>query len=157
MDLQSKTFRFYTVAQIRGLLLLYAALFLLSIQAAGAQSAPRKPELIRDTGVSEGNEKGDAPASREPNPLLCEQNISIGNFYYKKKNYEAAISRYLEAIEYQTDSARAYDALTRAYEKSDQPAKAAAAYRQFLEKNPDSPKSRDFRVRLAKLEKGAEK
>ena len=89
--------------------------------------------------------------------MLCEQYINIGNFYYKKKNYEAAIRRYLDAMEYQPDSARAYDALTRAYEKSDQPAKAIAAYKQFIEKNPDSPKSSEFRLRLSKLEKGSAK
>ena len=153
MDLQRKTYRFCTFIQFFKFLLPYFGFFWLSIQPVSAQSTPRKPALIRDTGTAEGNETADVPAAKEPNPMLCEQYINIGNFYYKKKNYEAAIRRYLDAMEYQPDSARAYDALTRAYEKNDQPAKAIAAYKQFIEKNPDSPKSSEFRLRLSKLEK----
>ena len=157
MDLQRKFYRFCTVVQFLIIPLFSFGFFLLTIQPVAAQSTPRKPALIRDTDVAEADETADIPAAKEPNPMLCEQNIDIGNFYYKKKNYEAAIRRYLDALEYQPDSARAYDALTRAYEKSDQPAKAVAAYRQFIEKNPDSPKSPEFRTRLAKLEKSLAK
>jgi tetratricopeptide (TPR) repeat protein len=157
MDLQRKPYRFCTVVQIFKILSPCFGFFLLSIQPVAVQSAPQKPAIIRDTDVADGKETEDVPAAKEPNPMLCEQNINIGNFYYKKKNYEAAIRRYLDAIEYQPDSVRAYDALTRAYEKSDQPAKAIAAYRQFLDKQPDSPKSSEFRMRLAKLEKGSTK
>lgn len=157
MDLQRNSCRFCAVVQIFKILSLSFGFFLLLIQPVAAQSTPRKPALIRDTDVAEGKETADVPAAKEPNPMLCEQNIDIGNFYYKKKNYEAAIRRYLDAIEYQPDSVHAYDVLTRAYEKSDQPAKAIVAYKQFIEKNPDSPKSPEFRVRLAKLEKSSAK
>ena len=113
----------------------------------------RKPELIRDTDTAEGKEEADVAKPKEPNPQLAEQNINIGNFYYKKGNYAAAIQRYLEAIEYEPNSIRAYEAITRAYEKNGEPVKAIKAYKDFIEKNPDSPKSSEFRVRLAKLEK----
>jgi len=109
--------------------------------------------LIRDTGVADAAET--APEVKGPDPILCEKNISIGDYYYKQKNYVAAIRRYLDALEFQADSARAYDALARAYQKNGQPAKAIAAYKQFIEKNPDSPSIAEFRARLAKLEKNA--
>ena len=70
-------------------------------------SAVQKPGLIRDTDVADGVET--APEIKGPDPLLCEKNIKIGDFYYKKKNYVAAIRRYLDAIEYQTNSVRAYE------------------------------------------------
>jgi tetratricopeptide (TPR) repeat protein len=115
---------------------------------------PRKPPaLIRDTDAAEGKADAEPTAKKEPNPILAEQNINIGNFYFKKRNYDAAIQRYLEAIEYQPDSVRAYEALTRAYEKKGDNEKAINAYKEFIEHNPDSPKSPEFRVRLAKLEK----
>jgi tetratricopeptide (TPR) repeat protein len=113
----------------------------------------QRPELIRDTDEAEGKESADAPKAKEPNPMLAEQNVNIGNFYFKKKNYAAAIQRYLEAIEYQPNSIQAYEALTRAYEKNGEPLKAISAYKDFIEKNPDSPTSSEFRIRLAKLEK----
>ena len=134
----------------------FGALLLLGLLLpAGAQNRPGKvPELIRDTDAADGKaDVPDAPAKKEPNPALAEQNLNIGNFYFKKKNYEAAIGRYLEAIEYQPDSFPAYDALTRAYEKTGDMEKAARAYREFIGKSPDSPRLSEFRARLAKIEK----
>jgi tetratricopeptide (TPR) repeat protein len=117
---------------------------------------PQEPRLIRDTDVAEGVESTEAPVVKEPNPLLSEQNIKIGDFYLKKKNYAAAIQRYIEAVEYKPDSPRAYEALIRAYEKNSETMKAVTACKAFIEKNPDSPKASEFRTRLAKLEKKLE-
>jgi tetratricopeptide (TPR) repeat protein len=117
--------------------------------------APREPKLIRDTDVAEGVEKADAAAPKEPNPKLAEQNVNIGNYYLKMKNYAAAAQRFLEAIEYKSDFIPAYDGLVRSYEKDGDIPKAIAACKTFLEKNPGSPKASDFRSRLAKLEKTA--
>jgi tetratricopeptide (TPR) repeat protein len=114
----------------------------------------RRPELIRDTEASEETaDAGNVQTPKEPNPLLAEQNINIGNFYLKKRNYSAAIQRYLDALEYQPNSITAYEALARAYEKSGEVTKAIAAYKELIEKNPESPKISDFRNKLAKLEK----
>jgi Tfp pilus assembly protein PilF len=115
----------------------------------------RKPELIRDTDVAEGKDASEAPKAKEQDPVQAKHSISIGNFYLKQKNYAAAIDRYLEAIEYQPNSIRAYEALARAYEKNGEITKARNTYKTFLDKNPDSPDSSDFRIRLAKLEKKA--
>ena len=154
MDLQRKTYRICTVVQLFPILLQFFGFSLLPIQPVAAQSTSRKPPvLIRDTDAAEGKESADIPTIKEPNPVLSEQNLNIGNTYFKMKNYVAAIRRYLDAIEYQPDSIRAYDALAKAYEKNGQPDKAIAAYKQFIEKNPNSPKAPEFRTRLAKLEK----
>ena len=115
----------------------------------------RKPELIRDTDIAEGNDGVDTTKPKEPNPVLAEQNVNIGNFYFKRKNYSAAIQRYHEAIEYQPNSIPAHEALARAYVKSGDIAKAMDTYKSFLEKYPDSPKCPDFRAKLAKLENKA--
>jgi tetratricopeptide (TPR) repeat protein len=157
MDLQRNKRRFCTLVRILTILTLWIGIFAFQVQSAAAQSTGRKPALIRDTDAAEGKEAASAEVPKEPNPQLYEQNLNIGNFYYKKKNYAAAIRRYLDAVEYQPDSARAYDALARAYEKNDQAEKAIAALKEFIEKNPDSPKLADFKTRLAKLEKSPAK
>jgi len=110
--------------------------------------------LIRDTDVAEGTVVPEQPGKKEPDPLLSLQNLNIGNFYYKRKNYDAAIQRYLEALEYQPDSVEVYEALTRAYEKKGDRTSAIKTYREFIEKYPDSPKSPQFREKLARLEEG---
>jgi len=118
--------------------------------AGAAQS--RRPELIREEDEPKAAEEME-PAVKEPDPVQSEKNLKVGDFYYKKKNYAAAIDRYLDAIEFQPDSARAYEALARAYEKNDEPGKAVAIYREFLEKYPHAAQSKEFRNKLAKLEK----
>jgi tetratricopeptide (TPR) repeat protein len=152
MDLQRRTYRFYSAVQILPILAFYFGLIFLSSPAAAIPpSAAQKPGLIRDTDVADGVET--VPEIKGPDPVLCEKNIKVGDFYYKKKNYVAAIRRYLDAIDYQTNSVRAYESLARAYEKNDEPQKAIAAYKQFIDNNPDSPNVPEFRAKLAKLEK----
>jgi outer membrane protein assembly factor BamD (BamD/ComL family) len=117
------------------------------------QAQSREPRLIRDTDVAEGKDASASQAPKEPNPVLALQNLNIGNYYLKQKNYAAAIQRFLEAIEYQVDLLKAYDGLTEAYEKNGEIQKAVTIYKDFLTKNPDAPKIDQFRSRLAKLEK----
>jgi tetratricopeptide (TPR) repeat protein len=135
------------------LFLISAVMFLAGLPLAAQDRTSRKPGLIRDTGAAEAEEN--APEVKEPDPILCEKNLNIGDFYFKKKNYAAAIGRYLDAIEYQPDSARAFESLARAYEKNKEPLKAMDAYRRFIDENPNAPKSSEFRAKLGKLEKSA--
>jgi Tfp pilus assembly protein PilF len=118
-----------------------------------AQSRPKAPALIRDTDKAEGKDDPDTNKQKEYSPLMADKSIKVGNFYFKKKNYVAAIERYNEAIEYQPDSIEACEALARAYEKNGDLAKAAEAYKDFIRKNPESPKISEFRTKLARLEK----
>lgn len=144
----------------KGFLILFICLMYVCLSSDMAPSAQypgsRKPRIIRDTDVAEETMESEAPAVKEPSPELSRQSISIGNFYLKKKNYAAAIQRFLEAIEYQPDSGDAYDALARAYERNGEPSKAAEAYRRFMIDHPGSDKVAEFRERLQKLERGAD-
>lgn len=118
---------------------------------AGAQES-RKPRLIRDTATAEGREDAEEKEPKEFNPLLSKRSVEIGNFYFKRKNYNAAIQRYIEALEYEPGSIKAYEALARAYEKNDEIDKAMDTYEEFIEKYPDSPKISDFRSKLSDLQ-----
>jgi len=125
------------------------------------QDPPRKPpKLIRDTGVAEGKSDAETAKKKEFNPMLAEENLQIGNFYYKRGNYPAALERYKDALEYQPNSIATRDALGRAierlgrdYEKKNEKDKALALYKEFLALFPDSPKSAEFKSRVASLEK----
>jgi outer membrane protein assembly factor BamD (BamD/ComL family) len=117
------------------------------------QARTPKPVLIRDTDAAEGKEEAEATKEKELNPALAEQNLKVGDFYLKRKNYGAAVERYRDAVEYQPSLLQAYEALARAYEKIGENSKAAEAYREFIRRNPDSPKIPDVNSRIAKLEK----
>ena len=140
-----------TSTRSRALWLILPLLIWILPSLAQSQNS-RKPTLIRDTAAAEGIEYEEETGPKEPNPMLAEENLEIGNFYYKRKNYEAAIDRYIEALEYQPDLIKAFEALARAYEKNDELDKAINTYKDFLEKYPDSPKCSDFRLELSKLE-----
>ncbi len=119
-----------------------------------AQSPPaRKPALIRDTDTAEGKDEAPVNKPKEYSPELSEKSLKIGDYYFKRKNYVAAIQRYMDAIEYQPNHTEAYESLARAYEKNGDLDKAARVYRDFIQRNPESPKVAEFRTRLAKLEK----
>jgi tetratricopeptide (TPR) repeat protein len=154
MDLEKQTsFGMLVVRRLQALLIPIVLTFSFLTIPVVAQSPNRKPELIRDTDAAEGKENSEVDKPKEYSPLAAAQNIKIGNFYLKQKNYVAAIQRYLEAIGYQPNSIEAYEALARAYEKNGEKAKAADTYKSFILKYPDLPISSEFRARLAKLEK----
>jgi tetratricopeptide (TPR) repeat protein len=115
----------------------------------------RRPALIRDTDVADQKEVEETKAEepKEYNPELASQNLKVGNFYYKQKNYDAAIQRYLEAIGFQPGLADAYEALAQAYERNGSLSKAIQALREFIQKNPESPKVPEFREQAERLEK----
>jgi len=114
----------------------------------------RRPELIIDTDIAEGKEEEtEVEEPKEYNPLLASQNLKVGNYYFKKKNYDAAIQRYLEAIGFQPNLSDAYTALARAYEKNGSLSKAIQVFREFIQKNPDSPKVAEFQAQAEKLER----
>jgi tetratricopeptide (TPR) repeat protein len=130
------------------------ALFLTGSASMGSfqQAPPRKPPaLIRDTGVAEGKAEPEAVIKKEYNPLLAERNMKVGDQYLKRGNYDAAISRYQDALEYQPSLVAAYDALGRAFEKKGNKLKAIAVYQDFLKKYPNSSEAPKFRSRCDKL------
>src|SRR6266540_1228892 len=117
---------------------------LLGSASAHAQARPSRPALIRDTDKAEGKDEAESVKEKSYNPLEAERNYRIGDFYFKKKNYAAAIQRYLEAIDFQPNLIKAYEALGRAYEKSGKPERAKEVYLDYIRKNPASPKIPEF-------------
>ena len=123
-----------------------------AISPAG-QSRPPKPVLILDTDAAEGKAEAEASKEKELSPTLAAENLKIGDFYLKRKNYPAALERYRDAVEYQPDLLAAYEAMARAYEKVGESTKAVEAYREFIRRNPESPKIPQVNKSIAKLEK----
>ena len=130
------------------------AFFLLTIPGVAQQAPPKKPPaLIRDTAVAEGKTEPEVAVKKEYSPLLAMKNLDVGKQYLKKKNYDAAIQRFRDAIDYDPSLVQAYDNLGRAYEKKGDKAKAVAVYKDFVKMNPDSPKVAEYNSRSSQLEK----
>jgi Tfp pilus assembly protein PilF len=135
------------------ILIICVILFLFSLTASGRPQSnhSQKPELIIDTDVADEPENVQPAKPKERNHHKADQNISIGKDYLRQKNYVAAISRFLEALEYQPDSIPAHEALGKAYEQDGDISKALELYNKFIKENPDSPKIENFRAKIAKL------
>lgn len=71
------------------------------------------------------------------------KSVEIGNFYLKRHNYKAAISRFQEAIQTRADYAPAYLGLGKAYEKTGQKQKALDAYQRYLDMLPSDKEAAD--------------
>jgi outer membrane protein assembly factor BamD (BamD/ComL family) len=159
---------------LRNLSVLILILFLPTLSGL-AQSRPSpKPVIIKDTDIAEGIEVEEREVPEELDADSAEEHIDVGNFYLKKKNYAAAIGRYLSVIEYEPYSEKAYEALVKAHNtliRKYKPSKtkseplsltvpepdaisgAIEEYRAFLRTYPDSEKREDVRKMIEELEK----
>jgi tetratricopeptide (TPR) repeat protein len=83
------------------------------------------------------------------NPLEAENDVKVGNYYFKKGNYKAALNRFREATRFNPGYAVAYLRMGDAEEKlKDKPA-AKEAYAKYLELAPDSKDAPSIKKKLA--------
>jgi tetratricopeptide (TPR) repeat protein len=83
------------------------------------------------------------------NPLEAEKDVKIGNYYFKKGNYKAALNRFREASRWNPSYAEAYLRLGESEEKLKDKAAAAEAYAKFLELAPDAKEAASVKKKLA--------
>ncbi len=110
-------------------------------------------------------QKGEEPVYQEPpeedetlvtprqytfNPLQAKKEMDTGNFYYKKGNYRAAASRYLEATLWDDANPEPFYKLGEAYEKLEDYRRSREAYNKFLQLTDDKGKAKDVREKIAK-------
>lgn len=114
--------------------------------------------------LATGYAQGDEPApAEEPRPYVAPpawKSVEIGNFYFRRKNYAAALSRYKEAVQTNPNYAIAYLGLGKVYEKIGLKRKALEAYQQYLDELPSTKQAeeaKEVRESIARLEKEAGK
>ncbi len=82
---------------------------------------------------------GDSGEFTPWNPLKAMKDVEVGDFYFKRDNYPAAISRYREALEYKPHDAEATYKLGAALEKSGDLQDAMQNYQDYLKILPHGP------------------
>jgi len=85
------------------------------------------------------------------NPMKAMKDVEVGDYYYKKENYQAAISRFREALEYKPHDAEATFKLAEALTKTGDEAGAAENYKAYLKILPNGPYAKKAREALEKL------
>lgn len=118
-------------------MLLFCCTALLAQKPAPQQEPPEEDESI-------------APKEYTFNPLQATKEVTIGSYYFKKKNYRAAAKRFTEATHWNPGFAEAYLHLGEAQEKLKDQANARIAYAKYVELAPDAKNVDAIRKKLAK-------
>src|SRR5258708_28129011 len=84
-------------------------------------------------------------------PHKAAKDIEVGDFYFKRKNYRAALERYKEALIYKPNDAIANFRLAECSEKTGNPADAVTHYQEYLKILPQGPFAADAQQAVARL------
>jgi len=113
------------------------------------KSHPGSSEAVKDAedqaGLYEGDEIGGVQEFKPWNPHKAEKDVEVGDYYFKRKNYRAALSRYQEALYYKDNDAAATFKLAICQEKLGNADDARNAYEKYLKILPDGPFAEEAR------------
>jgi tetratricopeptide (TPR) repeat protein len=102
-------------------------------------------------GLYEGDEIGGVQEFKPWNPHKAQKDIEVGDFYFKRKNYRAALDRYREALIYKNDDAVATFRLAVCQEKIGDYDEARKGYEGYLKILPHGPFAGEAQQALARL------
>jgi tetratricopeptide (TPR) repeat protein len=112
------------------------------LQELGIPDIPDKPE------------PSDVQEFHPWNPMKAMKDVEVGNYYFRRKNYKAALDRYQEALYYKDGDAVASYRLAVCQEKLGDKAEAKKYYAQYLKALPEGPLAKDAQASLDRLAKG---
>jgi tetratricopeptide (TPR) repeat protein len=118
-----------------------------------AKNHPASKDAVEDL---EGSEAVDASGVQEfhPwNPMKALKSMEVGDFYFKRKNYRAALERYKEALYYKNGDALASYRIAVCQDKLGDKAEARNYYEQYLKILPEGPLAKDAHSSLDRLAK----
>jgi len=96
---------------------------------------------------------GDVDEFTPYNPMKAMKDVEVGDYYFKRENYNAAISRYREALEYKPHDAEATYKLAEVLNKTGDRTGAIENYEAYLKILPNGPYAKKSREALEKLKK----
>lgn len=94
---------------------------------------------------------GDVQEFHPFDPHRALKDIEVGDFYFKKKNYGAALERYREALFYKPNDATANFKMATACEKLARPDEAVEHYQEYLRILPNGPQAEEAKKALERI------
>jgi len=105
--------------------------------------------------VSEAEDSASDVKELHPwDPHKALKDVEVGDFYFKRKNYRAALDRYKEALVYKPNDAIANFRLAECAEKLNNPTDAVVHYQEYLKILPHGPFASDAEKALVRLKAG---
>jgi tetratricopeptide (TPR) repeat protein len=118
-----------------------------------AKNHPGSKAAVADLDVPENIETSGVQEFHPWNPMKALKDIEVGDYYFKRKNYKAALDRYKEALYYKDNDALASFRLAVCQEKVGDKAEAKKYYEQYLKILPEGPFAKDAHASLERLAK----
>ena len=118
-----------------------------------AKNHPGSQAAVEDLDIPENIDVSGVQEFHPWNPMKALKNIEVGDFYFKRKNYKAALERYKEALYYKDGDALASFRVAVCQEKLGDKADAKKYYEQYLKILPEGPFAKDAHASLDRLAK----
>jgi tetratricopeptide (TPR) repeat protein len=107
-----------------------------------------------NSGVDEKDPEDEPDGAQEMhpwNPYRAMKDDEVGDFYFKRKDYKAALARYQDALIWKEKDAVANFRMAECYEKLNQPDLAIQHYQEYLKILPQGPFAKEAHKALEKL------
>lgn len=121
--------------------------------SAPADDAKKHPQS--GVAVMDAEDSGGVQEFQAWDPHKAAKDIEVGDFYFKRKNYRAALDRYKEALTYKPNDAISNFRLGECEEKIGAPEQAIAYYQAYLKILPHGPLSPDAQKSIDRLKAAA--
>ncbi len=118
-----------------------------------AKNHPASKAAVADLDVPENMDASGVQEFHPWNPMKALKDVEVGDFYFKRKNYKAALERYKDALYYKDNDAVASFRLAVCQEKLGNKADAKKYYEQYLKILPEGPFAKDAHASLDRLAK----
>jgi len=116
-----------------------------------AKNHPNSSIPSPETAPDDADTASDVHELHPWNPYRAVKDDEVGDFYFKRKNYKAALARYQDALAWKENDAVATFRMAQCYERLDQPDEAVTNYKQYLKILPEGPFSKEAKKALDKL------
>jgi tetratricopeptide (TPR) repeat protein len=118
-----------------------------------AKNHPYSGAAVADMEAEDKPENSDVQEFKPWNPMKAMKDVEVGDFYFKRKNYRAALERYKEALFYKENDAMASLRLAQCQEKLGDKSEAKKYYEQYLKILPEGEFAKEARASLDRLAK----
>jgi tetratricopeptide (TPR) repeat protein len=117
-----------------------------------AKDHPKSSDILSDEGSSGG---GDTTEFHLWDPHKAAKDIEVGDYYFRRKNYIGAESRYREALLYKENDAVAIYKLAVCLEKMNRSDEAISQYEGYLKILPYGPEAAEAKKAIERLKSPA--
>ena len=118
-------------------------------------SPPKDDEKNHPMSAAAVSDAQEAPSDVQEmhpwDPHKAAKDVEVGDYYFKRKNYKAAIERYKHALIYKQDDAIATYRLAESLDKTGNPSEAITYYQAYLKILPHGPYAADAQKALGRL------